>query len=87
MMALGVLKYLENYSIKNVTVVSFNGIDEMKSLINNGQLYSTVDVNAEKQGFEGVRKAVSMVNDGKNANDQLVEYSFTKKINFDENND
>jgi ribose transport system substrate-binding protein len=54
MMALGVLKYLEEKKITSVAVAGYDNLEQVKPYIQNGELAATIDQQAAKQGYTGV---------------------------------
>ncbi|NMB88745.1 MAG: sugar ABC transporter substrate-binding protein [Chloroflexi bacterium] len=58
MMALGVLKYLEETGRRGVGVAGFDALPEAMPAIRSGELLATVDQQAARQGYLGVQYAV-----------------------------
>lgn len=58
MMALGVLRYLEETGRSDVLVVGYDALEEAKAAIQAGKLECTVDQQAAQQGYFGVDYAV-----------------------------
>ena len=61
MMAIGVLRYLEETGRSDVKVASFDAIAEAKQAVLDGRLTVTIDQLPESQGYKGVAMAVEMV--------------------------
>ncbi|HWQ30967.1 MAG TPA: substrate-binding domain-containing protein, partial [Negativicutes bacterium] len=61
MMALGVLQYLEKYGKDDVLVAGFDALEEAKEAISKGKLQTTVNQQADVQGYTGVKYAVEML--------------------------
>jgi ribose transport system substrate-binding protein len=61
MMAIGVLRYLEETGRTDVKVAAFDAIAEAKQAIRDGRLTVTIDQLPEIQGYQGVATAVEMV--------------------------
>ena len=61
MMAIGVLRYLEETGRTDVKVAAFDAIAEAKRAIRDGRLTVTIDQLPESQGYKGVATAVEMV--------------------------
>jgi ribose transport system substrate-binding protein len=58
MMALGVVRYLEETGRDNVLVAGYDALDEAKAAIRGGRLAATVDQQAAQQGYLGIEYAV-----------------------------
>ncbi len=58
MMALGVIKYLQDTGNNKVLVTGFDALDDAKQAVRTGKLVATVDQQAGKQGYEGVMAAI-----------------------------
>ena len=58
MMALGVIRYLEETGRADVLVAGYDALEEAKAAIRAGKLASTVDQQAAQQGYFGVEYAV-----------------------------
>lgn len=58
MMALGALKYLQDHSMDNVMVASFDALEEAQQAIKEGWLLCTINQQADRQGYLGVQYAV-----------------------------
>jgi ribose transport system substrate-binding protein len=61
MMAIGVIKYLQETGRKKVLVASFDALDEAKNAIRHGQMAATVDQQAAQQGYMGVMTALKLL--------------------------
>lgn len=61
MMALGALKYLQDSGRSKVKVASYDALAEAVAEIRAGRLATSVDQQAAKQGYEGVRLAVKLL--------------------------
>ena len=62
MMALGVMKYLEEKGKSNVLVAGFDNLKEVQQAIKDGTLKATIDQQAAEQGYQGVMAAMRMLN-------------------------
>lgn len=62
MMAIGVLKYLQEAGNTTVRVAGFDALNEAKTAIRAGQLTATVDQQANEQGYLGVMTALRLLN-------------------------
>ena len=60
MMAIGVMKYLQETGKTNVLVAGFDALEEAKTAIRVGQLSATVDQQAAQQGYRGVMAALQL---------------------------
>jgi ribose transport system substrate-binding protein len=58
MMALGVIRYLEEAGKKDVLVAGYDDLDEARAAIREGKLLVTVNQQAEQRGYIGVQLAV-----------------------------
>ncbi|MBV8632931.1 MAG: substrate-binding domain-containing protein [Burkholderiaceae bacterium] len=58
MMALGVVKYLQDSGRKDVLVAGYDALDEARAAIKAGTLAATIDQQAAEQGYQGVALAV-----------------------------
>ena len=61
MMAIGVLKYLQEAGNTKVRVAGFDALEEAKIAIRAGQLLATVDQQAGQQGYLGVMTALRLL--------------------------
>ena len=61
MMAIGVIKYLQEAGKTKVLVASFDALEEAKTAIRAGHLSSTVDQQAAEQGYLGVTTALKLI--------------------------
>jgi ribose transport system substrate-binding protein len=61
MMAIGVLRYLEETGRTDVRVAAFDAIDQAKQAIREGRLTVTIDQLPDRQGYKGVATAVEML--------------------------
>jgi ribose transport system substrate-binding protein len=61
MMALGVVRYLEETGRDNVLVAGYDALDEAKNAIREGRLAATVDQQAAQQGYLGIEYAVKAI--------------------------
>ncbi|MGB0681444.1 MAG: substrate-binding domain-containing protein [Magnetovibrionaceae bacterium] len=71
MMAMGVLKYLEENRLDTVLVAGFDAIEEAKSAIQQGKLAVTIDQLPAEQGYAGVKMALDLIN-GKPAPSEIM---------------
>lgn len=61
MMAIGVIKFLQETGKQHVLVAGFDALEEAKTAIRAGQLAVTIDQQAGEQGYRGVSTAVQML--------------------------
>lgn len=61
MMAIGVMKYLQEAGKTKVLVASFDALEEAKIALRAGHLTSTVDQQAAQQGYLGVMTALKLI--------------------------
>lgn len=61
MMALGVVKYLQETGKKQVLVAGFDGMDDAKASIRAGQMAASIDQQAANQGYQGVITALAIL--------------------------
>jgi ribose transport system substrate-binding protein len=61
MMAIGVIKYLQETRREKVLVASFDALDEAKNAIRHGQMAATIDQQAAQQGYMGVMTALKLL--------------------------
>ena len=61
MMAIGVMKYLQETGKTKVLVAGFDALEEAKTAIRGGQLAVTVDQQAAQQGYRGVMAALQLL--------------------------
>lgn len=61
MMAFGVIRFLQESGRQDVLVAAYDALDEAKTAIRNGELQSTIDQQAARQGYAGVEFAVRML--------------------------
>jgi ribose transport system substrate-binding protein len=61
MMAIGVIKYLQESGKTTVLVAGFDALEEAKTAIRAGQMSATIDQQARKQGYEGVMTALKAI--------------------------
>lgn len=62
LMALGVIRYLQEAGKKNVLVAGYDALEEAKKMIREGWLTVTVDQQAGAQGYLGVKYALEIIN-------------------------
>lgn len=62
LMALGVIRYLQETGKKNVLVAGYDALDEVKKSIREGWLTVTVDQHAGTQGYLGAKYALEIIN-------------------------
>lgn len=62
MMAIGVVKYLQESRKSKVLVAGFDALEEAKLAIHQGKMAATVDQQAAEQGYQGVKTAIRLVN-------------------------
>jgi len=58
MMALGVIKYLQDSGRKGVLVAGYDALDDARAAVKNGTMAATIDQQAAEQGYQGVALAV-----------------------------
>jgi ribose transport system substrate-binding protein len=58
MMALGVIKYLQDSGRKDVLVSGYDALDEARAAVKSGTMAVTLDQQAAEQGYQGVALAV-----------------------------
>jgi ribose transport system substrate-binding protein len=73
MMALGVLKYLEDTRRTDVLVVAYDALDEANAAVAEGRLLATVDQQAALQGYKGVLTALRMIHGETIPSEELVD--------------
>lgn len=61
MMAIGVIKYLQESGKKHVLVAGFDALEEAKTALRAGQLAATIDQQASEQGYLGITTAMQML--------------------------
>ena len=61
MMALGVIQYLKDESIKDVRVAGFDNLDYAREAIAEGWMNVTIDQQAAKQGYLGIKAAYDLL--------------------------
>jgi ribose transport system substrate-binding protein len=61
MMAIGVIKYLQETGKQQVLVAGFDALEEAKTAIRAGQLAVTIDQQASEQGYRGISTALQML--------------------------
>jgi ribose transport system substrate-binding protein len=62
MMALGVLKYVEEKKLTSVIVAGYDDLEQVQPYIQNGELVATIDQQAARQGYTGVLYAHKLLN-------------------------
>ncbi|MFA6122091.1 MAG: substrate-binding domain-containing protein [Sideroxydans sp.] len=60
-MAIGVIKFLQETQRQDVRVAGFDALDEAKSAIHQGQMLVTIDQQAAQQGYLGVMTALKLL--------------------------
>lgn len=73
MMALGVLKYLEDTGRTDVLVVAYDALAEANAAVAEGRLLATVDQQAALQGYKGVLTALRMIQGETIPSEELVD--------------
>ncbi len=58
MMAIGVMKYLQETKRERVQVIGFDALDEAIAAVRSGRMVATVDQQAAEQGYQGVKTAL-----------------------------
>lgn len=61
MMALGVLKYLQEHGKGQVLVAGYDALEEAKKAVKEGRMVATIDQQADVQGYLGVKYAVQKI--------------------------
>jgi ribose transport system substrate-binding protein len=62
MMAIGVIKYLQESGKNKVLVAGFDALEEAKLAIHQGKMAATIDQQAAEQGYQGVKTAIRLLN-------------------------
>jgi ribose transport system substrate-binding protein len=73
MMALGVLKYLEDTGRTDVLVAAYDALDEANEAVAEGRLLATIDQQAALQGYKGIQTALRMIQGETIASEELVD--------------
>jgi ribose transport system substrate-binding protein len=73
MMALGVLKYLEDTGRADVLVAAYDALDDAIVAVDKGELLATVDQQAALQGYKGVSTALRMIHGETIPDEELVD--------------
>lgn len=61
MMALGVVKYLQDSGRKDVLVSGYDALDEARAAVKSGTMADTIDQQAAEQGYQGVVLAIRVL--------------------------
>jgi len=61
MMALGVLRYIEENNIQNISIASYDDISDVHKLIQNGKIKATINQRADLQGYFGTKFAYDLI--------------------------
>jgi ribose transport system substrate-binding protein len=61
MMAIGVIKYLQDAHRQDVLVAGFDALEEAKNAIHQGKMLVTIDQQAAQQGYQGVMTALQLL--------------------------
>lgn len=61
MMAIGVIRYLQEAGRHDVQVAGFDALEEAKTAIHHGQMLVTIDQQAAQQGYQGVMTAIKLL--------------------------
>lgn len=61
MMAIGVIRYLQETGRHDVRVAGFDALEEAKTAIHQGQMLVTIDQQAAQQGYQGVMTAIKLL--------------------------
>jgi len=61
MMAIGVIKYLQDEHRQDVLVAGFDALEEAKNAIHQGKMLVTIDQQASQQGYQGVMTALQLL--------------------------
>ncbi|MBA4380929.1 MAG: sugar ABC transporter substrate-binding protein [Sideroxydans sp.] len=61
MMAIGVIKYLQDEHRQDVLVAGFDALEEAKNAIYQGKMLVTIDQQAAQQGYQGVMAALKLL--------------------------
>ncbi|MEN8904885.1 MAG: substrate-binding domain-containing protein [Clostridiales bacterium] len=72
MMALGVIEYLKETGKKNVKVAGFDNLDDAQTEIKEGYMISTIDQQADLQGYKGIETAIRLLDGKKVENNTYV---------------
>lgn len=73
MMALGVLKYLEETGRTDVLVAAYDALDEANAAVAEGKLVATIDQQAALQGYKGVFTALRLIQGETIPGEELVD--------------
>jgi ribose transport system substrate-binding protein len=73
MMAIGVVKFLQETGRQKVLVAGFDALDEAKVAVFQGQMTGTVDQQAAQQGYQGVMTALKLLRGEPVPQEVLVE--------------
>lgn len=82
MMALGAIQYLQATGKVHVRVAGFDALSEAVTAIREGKLQSTIDQNADQQGYLGVRFAVDLLQGKKPPMETLIEVKLISRDNL-----
>ena len=61
MMAMGVLKYLQDQNRNNVLIASYDALDDIRDAIKDGRVLVSVDQQAALQGYQGIAQAYKLL--------------------------
>ncbi len=73
MMALGTIQYLTETGKTGVLVASFDALEEAKEAILEGKMISTIDQQANLQGYEGIKCAIDLIRNIPVAQKQIID--------------
>ena len=80
LMAIGVMKYLQEAKISKVLVGGFDALDEARGAIRAGQMAVTVDQRAAQQGYLGVISALKLLRGEEVSKVLLVETQLVRSV-------
>ncbi len=84
MMALGVLKYLEETGRSDVLVAGYDALDEAREAVRQGKLLVTVDQQAARQGYLGVEYAWRGLQGEELPKETLIDIRLVTQENVDQ---
>ena len=84
MMALGVLKYLEETGRSDVLVAGYDALDEAREAVRQGKLLVTVDQQAARQGYLGVEYAWRGLQGEELPEETLIDIRLVTQENVDQ---
>jgi len=79
MMALGVVRYLREANRSDVLVGGFDALEEARKAVNEGRMLVTVDQQADRQGYQGVKMALAKLSGAAVAAESLIDVKLVIK--------